>query len=235
MTISRSYHKRKDGTKKIAEYYVCGNWKNKGTAVCNSNSIRAEVADEVVINKLVDTVNNELLLKKVISNINQNRSSKLKPKLDEMNVVSKEIDRLSSKKNSSIELFEDGILTKNELSQRIKKLNEEIDTLKFRLDELKQDVMLAEGGPVPFELVSQVMNKFGEIFKESSTRQQRKQLLNLLVSKITIDKSRNIDSIELQISEDVITYLMKEESSKKDGSSFFHASVLNCTCLKFVI
>lgn len=235
MTISRSYHKRKDGTKKIAEYYVCGNWKNKGTAVCNSNSIRAEVADEVVINKLVETVNNELLLKKVISNINQNRSSKLKPKLDEMNVVSKEIDRLSSKKNSSIELFEDGILTKNELSQRIKKLNEEIDTLKFRLDELKQDVMLAEGEPVPFELVNQVMNKFGEIFKESSTRQQRKQLLNLLVSKITIDKSRNIDSIELQINEDVIKYLMKEESSKKGGSSFFHASMLNCTCLKFVI
>ena len=235
MTIGRSYHKRKDGTKKVAEYYVCGNWKNKGTAVCNSNSIKAEVADEVVINKLIETVNNELLLKKVVNNINKNKSSKLKPKLDEMNVVNKEIDRLSGKKNSSIELFEDGILTKSELAERIKKLNEEIDTLKFRLDELKQDVILAEGEPVPFELVSQVMNKFGEIFKESSTRQQRKQLLNLLVSKITIDKSRNIDSIELQINEDVITYLMKEESSKKDGSSFFHASMLNCTCLKFVI
>lgn len=235
MTIGRSYHKRKDGTKKVAEYYVCGNWKNKGTAVCNSNSIKAEVADEVVINKLIETVNNELLLKKVVNNINKNKSSKLKPKLDEMNIVSKEIDRLSSKKNSSIELFEDGILTKSELAERIKKLNEEIDTLKFRLDELKQDVMLAEGEPVPFELVSQVMSKFGEIFKESSTRQQRKQLLNLLVSKITIDKSRNIDSIELQINKDVIRYLMKEESSKKDGSSFFHASMLNCTTLKFVI
>ena len=164
MTISRSYHKRKDGTKKVAEYYVCGNWKNKGTAVCNSNSIKAEVADEVVINKLIETVNNELLLKKVVNNINKNKSSKLKPKLDEMNIVSKEIDRLSSKKNSSIELFEDGILTKSELAERIKKLNEEIDTLKFRLDELKQDVILAEGEPVPFELVSQVMNKFGEIF-----------------------------------------------------------------------
>ena len=235
MTISRSYHKRKDGTKKVAEYYACGNWKNKGTAVCNSNSIRAEVADEVVINKLIEMVNNKLLLKKVINNINKNKSSKLKPKLDEMNVVNKEIDRLSGKKNSSIELFEDGILTKSELAERIKKLNEEIDTLKFRVDELKQDVMLAEGEPVPFELVSQVMKKFGEIFKESSTRQQRKQLLNLLVSKITIDKSRNIDSIELQINKDVIRYLMKEESSKKDGSSFFHASMLNCTCLKFVI
>lgn len=153
-----------------------------------------------------------------------------------MNLVNKEIDKLNSKKNSSIELFEDGILTKSELADRVKKLNEEIDTLKFRLDELKQDVMLAEGEPVPFELVSQVMKKFGQVFKEISTRQQRKQLLNLLVSKVTIDKSRAIDTIELQINEDVIRYLVKEGSSEEDeGPSFFHVSMLNCTTLKFVI
>ena len=236
MTVSRSTRKRKDGSKAVNEYYACGNWKNKGTAVCNSNSVKAEVADEVVINKLIETVNNELLLKKVINNINKNKSSKLKPKLDEMNLVNKEIDKLNGKKNSSIELFEDGILTKNELAERVKKLNEEIDTLKFRLDEIKQDVMLAEGEPVPFELVSQVMKKFGQVFNESSTRQQRKQLLNLLVSKVTIDKSRAIDTIELQINEDVIRYLMKEGSSEEDeGPSFFNVSMLNCTCLKFVI
>ena len=153
-----------------------------------------------------------------------------------MNLVNKEIDKLNGKKNSSIELFEDGILTKSELSERVKKLNEEMDTLKFRLDELKQDVMLAEGEPVPFELVSQVMKKFGQVFKESSTRQQKKQLLNLLVSKITIDKSKEIDTIELQINEDVIRYLMKEGSSEEDEDpSFFHVSMFNCTCLKFVI
>ena len=74
------------------------------------------------------------------------------------------------------------------------------------------------------------------MFKESSTRQQRKQLLNLLVSKVTIDKSREIDTIELQINEDVIRYLMKEGSSEEDEDpSFFHIPRLNCTCLKFVI
>lgn len=81
--------------------------------------------------------------------------------------------------------------------------------MKFRLDEIKQDVMLAEGESVPFGLVSQVMKKFRQVFKESSTRQQRKQLLNLIVSKVTIDKSREIDAIELQINEDVIRYLVK--------------------------
>lgn len=96
--------------------------------------------------------------------------------------------------------------------------------------------MIAEVKPITFELVSQVMKKFGQVFKDTSTRQQRKQLLNLLVSKITIDKSRNVDSIELQINEHVIRYLVKEGSSEeKEDLSFFHVSMLNCTPLKFVI
>ncbi|WP_286312849.1 hypothetical protein [Romboutsia ilealis] len=73
--------------------------------MCNSNSVKVEV----VVNNLIEIVNNELLLKKVINNINKNKSSKLKPKLDEMNLVNKEIDKLNGKKDSSIELFEDGI------------------------------------------------------------------------------------------------------------------------------
>ena len=54
--------------------------KKKGTAVCNSNSVKAEV----IVNNLIEIVNNELLL-------------------------NKEIDKLNGKNNSSIELFEDVI------------------------------------------------------------------------------------------------------------------------------
>ncbi len=105
--------------------------------MCNSNSVKAEV----IVNNLIEIVNNELLLKKVINNINKNKSSKLKLKLDGMNLVNKEIDKLNGKNNSSIELFED-----------------------------------------------------------------------------------------------VIRYLVKEGSSEEDEDlSFFHVSILNCTCLKFVI
>ena len=73
--------------------------------MCNSNSVKVEV----VVNNLIEIVNNELLLKKVINNINKNKSSKLKLKLDGMNLVNKEIDKLNGKNNSSIELFEDVI------------------------------------------------------------------------------------------------------------------------------
>jgi len=41
------------------------------------------------------------------------------------------------------------------------------------------------------------------------TSQQRKQLIHILISKIAMNKERDIDSIEIQINNDVITYLKR--------------------------
>ena len=236
MTINRSTSKRKDGTRRINEYYSCGNWKNKGTAVCNSNSIRVEIADEYVLNKIMELINDESILRKVIDNINKNKSTKLKPTLEQLEQINKEIEKLTDRKNKNIELFEDGILDKNELSTRVKAINNDIDKIKYREQELKKDLQLAEGEPIPFEVVNEVMQRFKEVFLEMSTSQQRKQLIHLLVSKITINKEREIDSIEIQINDDVITYLMKDRLPKEQGNlSFLHLLGMNCVNLKIVI
>ena len=236
MTINRSTAKRKDGTRRINEYYSCGNWKNKGTAVCNSNSIRVEVADEYVLNKIMELINDESILRKVIDNINNNKSTKLKPILEQLEQINKDIEKLIDKKSKNIELFEDGILDKSELSTRVKSINDDIEKLKYREQELKQDLQLAEGDPIPFEIVNEVMKKFKEVFFEMSTSQQRKQLIHLLVSKITINKKREIDSIEIQINDDVITYLMKDRLPKEQGNlSFLHLLGMHCVNFKIVI
>lgn len=236
MTINRSTAKRKDGTRRINEYYSCGNWKNKGTAVCNSNSIRVEVADEYVLNKIMDLINDESILRKVVDNINNNKSTKLKPTLEQLEQINKDIEKLTDKKNKNIELFEDGILDKSELSTRLKAINDDIEKLKYREQELKQDLQLAEGEPIPFEIINEVMQRFKEVFLGMSTSQQRKQLIHLLVSKITINKEREIDSIEIQINDDVITYLMKDGLPKEQGNpSFLHLLGMNCVNLKIVI
>ena len=236
MTIMRSTRKRKDGTKRVNEYYACGNWKNKGTSVCNSNAIRIDVADDYVLNKIMELINNEHILRNVVDIINNNKSIKLKPLLEQLEQINKEIDKLISKKNKNIELFEDGILDKSELSTRLKVINDDIDKLKYRDQTLKQDLQLAEGDPIPFELINEVMQRFKEVFFEMSTSQQRKQLIHLLVSKITINKDRKIDSIEIQINDDVITYLMKDRLPKEQGNlSFLHLLGMNCVNLKIVI
>lgn len=236
MTISRSTSKRKDETRRINEYYSCGNWKNKGTAVCNSNSIRVDVADKYVLDKIMELINDEYILRRVIDNINKNKSTKLKPTLEQLGQIKKEIEKLIDKKNKNIEIFEDGILDKSDLSTRLKAINDDIEKLKYREQELKQDIQLAEGEPIPFEIIKEVMQGFKEVFLGMSTNQQRKQLIHLLVSKITMNKEREIDSIEIQINNDVITYLMKDGLPKEQGNpSFLHLIGLNCVNLKIVI
>ena len=122
------------------------------------------------------------------------------------------------------------------MSPRIKVINDDIEKLKYREQELKQDLQLAEGDPIPFEIGNEVMKRFKEVFFEMSTSQQRKQLIHLLVSKITINKEREIDSIEIQINDDVITYLMKDRLPKEQGNlSFLHLLGMNCINLKIVI
>lgn len=236
MTISRSTRKRKDGSKAIIETYSCGAWKNKGTAVCNSNSIRVEKANAYVMDKVSELVNDESILRKVVDNINKNKSTKLKPTLEQIEQLNKDIEKLNIKKDKNLELFEDGILAKSELSIRIKAINDDIEKLKLREEELKQEVDLAEGEPVSYELVRDVMTRFKEVFLSMGTSQQRKQLIHLLISKITMNKEREIDSIEIQINNDVITYLKKDGLPNKQGnSSFLHSFGMYCINVKIVI
>lgn len=236
MTISRSTRKRKDGSKAIIETYSCGAWKNKGTAVCNSNSIRVEKANAYVMDKVSELVNDESILRKVVDNINKNKSTKLKPTLEQIEQLNKDIEKLNIKKDKNLELFEDGILAKSELSIRIKAINDDIEKLKLREEELKQEVDLAEGEPVSYELVRDVMTRFKEVFLSMGTSQQRKQLIHLLISKITMNKEREIDSIEIQINNDVITYLKKDGLPNKQGnSSFLHSFGMDCINVKIVI
>lgn len=80
------------------------------------------------------------------------------------------------------------------------------------------------------------MQRFKQVLLGISTSQQRKQLIHLLVSKIIINNEIEIDSIEIQINDDVITYLMKDGLPKEQGKpSFLHFLGMNCVNIKIVI
>ena len=73
MVISRTTNKLADGTKKRIAYYCCGAWKNKGTSVCNSNTIRVDKANEYVFNKISELLSNEKMVETIVNNINKER------------------------------------------------------------------------------------------------------------------------------------------------------------------
>gem|GEM_PF-1132758 len=202
-------------------------WKNKGTAVCTSNSIRVEKANEYVFNKLSELLSNDKMVKTIVSNINKERIRKVNPAKKELTRIDKELEKLDKKKGELFEAYEDEILTKeefqarkNELTERVKKLEEEKVPLLVTLsDDIKEEL--------PYEFIKSILENFSKVLTESTSREQQKKLLHMIISEITINELREIDSIKININDNLVNYLSKEEgvSIKGTPSSFILKNV----------
>lgn len=222
MVIMRTTNTLKDGTKKKIAYYACGNWKNKGIAICNSNSIRVDKANEYVFSKLSELLSNDKMVKTIVNNVNKERIRKVNPAKKDLFKIDNELEKLDKKRAKLFEAYEDEIITKEEfkvrkeeLMKRVKALEEEKAPLLVTLsDDVNEEV--------PYELVKSILENFSKILTESSTREQQKKLLHMIISEITINELREIDSIKIKLDDNLINYLSNEEgvSMKGTPSSF---------------
>ena len=216
MVIMRNGKNRKDGTK--ATYYACGAWKNKGTAVCNSNAINVDKANEYVFEKLSELLSNDKMIKAIVTNINKQRKTKVAPAKKEIQRIDKELKKLDKKKGKIFEVYEDEIISKEEFFNRKEELNEKIQ----RLLEEKEPYTIAISEDteqqVPYELIKSVLENFSMLLEKSGSREEKKLLLHMIISEITINKLREIDSIKLKVNDKLIEYISKQEGISKKGT-----------------
>lgn len=78
---------------------------------------------------------------------------------------------------------------------------------------------------LPYELIKSILENFSKVLTESSTREKQKKLLHMIISEITVNELREIDSIKINLDDNLISYLNKEEgvSLKGTPSSFMCA------------
>ncbi|MBP1934406.1 recombinase family protein [Ammoniphilus resinae] len=210
MVLGRTTNRNKDGSKRILEYYVCGSWKNKGTSACNSNGIRIDYADAYVLNKLNLVANSDKLLHDVLDKVNKRDQQQTQPLKKEYEELKRAISALQVKKDKIMELYVDGVVGKDDLKERLEKLNEEKELLEHRLMPLTEVVESRNIQNVSFELVKEVLTNFSENLKKATTSEQTKQLLHLLIQRITINEDRKIDTIRIQLNKEVAQYLLKQ-------------------------
>ena len=78
---------------------------------------------------------------------------------------------------------------------------------------------------IPYEFIKSILENFSKVLTESATREQQKKLLYMIISEITINEAREIDSIKLKINDSLVDYINKEEGvSIKDAPSSFMLS-----------
>ena len=210
MVISRTTNTLADGTKRRIAYYCCGNWKNKGTSVCNSNTIRVDKANEYVFKKIEELVSNEAMIKAVVKNINKERKDKVKPAKRLLGDIDKELEKLDKRKRKIFEAYEDDILTKEEFQTRKDELNEKIRILEEEKKPLLNTISEEVSEEIPYEFIKDILMNFSKILNSSVSREQQKKLLNMIISEITMNESREIDSIKLNINNKLVEYLVKE-------------------------
>ena len=222
MVIMRTTNKLKDGTKRRLTYYACGNWKNKGTAVCNSNAIRCDKANEYVFNKISELLSNDKMIKSIVTNINKERSNRVSPAKKELARIEKELQKLDGKKKKIFEAYEDEIITKEEFQSRNVELNNRIKILHEEKQPLLVTLSDDISEEIPYEFIKSILESFGKILNENVEVEQQKKLLHMIISEITINELREVDSIKLKINDNLIEYLSKEEGvSIKDAPSSF--------------
>ena len=80
---------------------------------------------------------------------------------------------------------------------------------------------------IPYEFIKSILENFSKVLTESATREQQKKLLHMIISEITINESREIDSIKLKINDSLVHYISKEEGVSINGtpSSFMLRNV----------
>jgi len=224
MVVSRTVNTLKDGTKKTIEYYACGAWKNKGTSVCRSNTIRADKAETYIFGRLQELLTNEGLVHDIVATVNNKRSDRGQPLKQEFEALNKELQQLQRKKEKSIEMYEDDLITREELQQRLVKVNELINQIELRLQPIKLRMQSVQIHTINEQLIQEVMGNFHKAFKRAITHEQQKHLITLLVKEITINDQRKIESIHIQLNNSVVNYFTQhgaDKSSNDDLSAPF--------------
>jgi site-specific DNA recombinase len=191
---------RKDGSKRKHRYYVCSQYHNKGSAACKANSIKAYDAEDAVINRITDFLNNSAGFNQTIENINKDTVHTnviLKEQLDSIEAELKEANAMQEK---YMEAFEQNLFPVSILQERLQKLARSKNDLEQKKNELSIQLSSSDTKIIPPDPVRHLLEKYVRVFQQSS-REKKKQLFQLLLNKISIkqtkSRSRTVESIEL--------------------------------------
>ena len=78
--------------------------------------------------------------------------------------------------------------------------------------------MEEERREIPKEAVRAILQNFSLALSGDIDHTIRKRLLHLLIKEITVDRDRNIDSIKIKLSDDLIRFLQNNGGTPPDGA-----------------
>ena len=136
----------------------------------------------------------------------------------EQNLQEKERKKLENRMSRNHEAYEDGLITREEFLTRKNQLEQQMEQVRERTNESRLILLEEERREMPKEAVRAILQNFSLALSGDIEHTIRKRLLHLLIKEITIDRDRNIDSIKIRLSDDLIRFLQNNGGTPPDGA-----------------
>lgn len=219
MVISRSHYRLKDGTMVAQRYYSCGSFKAKGSSVCHANSVRADYAEEYVLSRIKKVLKQPRMLVDIVSAVNRKRVGGASGLAQELIAIETNLEQLAYKRRKILDVYELDGMDRDTLSMRLEELAEESGRLHARKSEIEFEMGGDATQEVSLELVRELLERLDGAI-EKSLPEQRKAMLHLAISEITLAEGRKIDKIVLTFDSKLQKLFMQEDPSANaaDGS-----------------
>ena len=89
---------------------------------------------------------------------------------------------------------------------------------------------------IPYEYIKSILENLSKVLNCNISREQQKKLLHMIISEITINELREIDSIKLKINDNLIDYISKQDGvSISDAPSIFVLRKVGLATINFDI
>ena len=167
------------------QYYRCNGHISKGTACCSGNTIELRALEEIIIAELESFKTDPDKITERALTVSSPVSDE-DPRTPGTAELQDQLSRSRKKRDRLIDLFQEGMITKGEFSQRALNLDQEQTGLEARLVCLGRET---EGDSQPdLEQVSRALGSLSDVL-QSLDKAQQKELLRTVIGDITVDAS----------------------------------------------
>ena len=222
MVINNTYNTLKDGTKKKIRYYSCSQFRNKGASVCRANSIRAEVAEKQVAEKLKAVITQPEILEAVVERMNQQLQDRKAPMARELERLMLDIQEKEANVQKFLNLMIEAPEIASDLTKRIRQLEQEKQMLLQKKQQLQRT--LSKGAEQVSTQEARRALAYLDKSLDGKQNKELKEIYKVCIDKITFDKQSKEVAVHLLFGQDFIRKLhhaTEKESSPTEGDGSF--------------
>lgn len=212
--------KLKDGTVVVRRYYVCNNFRNGGHRVCSSNSVRADLVENLVFERLAEIVQKPKMLEDVVKKINKDRTKSVAPLQKELAAIDKELATIESQRKRFFKLFETSGVDDDLFVERLSELKVQHEQLTRRKAEAERQLADSTSDPVPLQQVRQALTQFHKLLAEAPPETQ-KTLLQTAVKQVHMKDRRKVAGVELEFDPTIQKHFFELAPSAKTAEGAF--------------